>query len=69
VTITASDPSCAWTAVSNAGWLTITSAASGNGNGSIAFNAAPKSDGDGASRTGTLTVAGQTFTATQQGSD
>jgi Putative binding domain, N-terminal/Viral BACON domain len=66
VAITASDPTCSWTAVSNAGWLTITSPASGNGSGSIAFTAA--GDGDPGPRSGTLTVAGQTFTVTEQGS-
>jgi hypothetical protein len=54
---------CAWTAVSNAGWLTITSGASGSGSGSVGFsfaaNAAPST------RTGTLTIAGQSFSVTQ----
>jgi hypothetical protein len=53
---------CAWTAVSNAPWITITSAANGTGNGSAAFTVAPNT---GAARTGTLTVAGRTFTVTQ----
>src|SRR5207244_12688899 len=35
LSITASDPRCGWTATSNAGWLSITSAASGTGSGSI----------------------------------
>jgi hypothetical protein len=49
-------------------WLTITGPASGTGNGSIAFGAAPKNDGD-PTRTGTLTIAGQTFTVTEQSSN
>ncbi len=51
---------CAWTASSNASWLTTSS--SGNGNGTVAFNVAANS---GAARTGTITVGGQTFTVTQ----
>ena len=53
---------CAWAATSNAPWLTVTSGASGSGNGSVAFTIAANT---GAQRTGTLTVAGQTFTVTQ----
>jgi hypothetical protein len=53
---------CAWTAVSNASWLTITSGASSSGNGSVVYSAAINT---GAQRTGTLTVAGNTFTVTQ----
>jgi hypothetical protein len=57
---TASD--CAWTATSNAGWLTITSGTSGNGNGTTLFTVAGFG---GNTRTGTLTIAGQPFTITQ----
>jgi hypothetical protein len=53
---------CTWTAASNAPWLTITSGASGAGNGSVGFSAAANMAG---SRTGTLTIAGQIFTVTQ----
>ena len=53
---------CAWTASSNASWLTITSGASGTGNGSVGFNIAANT---GSARSGTLTVAGQTFTVNQ----
>lgn len=57
---------CAWNAVSNApSWLTITSPVSGTGNGQISYTAAAHS---GLSvRTGTITVAGQTFTVAQGG--
>ena len=55
---------CAWNATSNALWITITSGASGSGNGSVAFNVAANSTG--ADRTGTLTIAGQTFTVVQR---
>ncbi|HEY9464969.1 MAG TPA: BACON domain-containing carbohydrate-binding protein [Vicinamibacterales bacterium] len=53
---------CAWTAVSNAPWLTVTSGAAGTGNGTVAFSVAANT---GAARTGTLTIATQTFTVTQ----
>jgi hypothetical protein len=55
---------CTWNAINNANWLTITSAASGSGNGSVTFSAAANT---GPARTGTLTIAGQTFTVTQEG--
>ncbi len=55
---------CAWTAASNAAWITINSGASGNGNGTVNFTVAANT---GAQRTGTLTIAGQTFTVTQAG--
>jgi uncharacterized protein (TIGR03437 family) len=54
---------CAWTATSNDNWLTITSGASGNGNGSVGFSVAANTAAT--PRTGTLTVAGLTFTVTQ----
>ncbi len=53
---------CAWTAASNNNWLSITSGATGSGNGAVGFTAAANS---GPARTGTLTVAGQTFTVNQ----
>jgi Putative binding domain, N-terminal/Viral BACON domain len=53
---------CAWTASSNASWITVTSGASGTGNGRVGYLVLPNIGG---SRTGTLTVAGQTFTVSQ----
>ncbi|HKQ78305.1 MAG TPA: BACON domain-containing carbohydrate-binding protein, partial [Blastocatellia bacterium] len=54
---------CAWTATSNAAWLTISSGAAGNSSGVVNYSVAANT---GASqRTGTLTIAGQTFTVTQ----
>ncbi len=56
---------CDWTAVSNnASWLHITSSPSGKGNGTVGYSADVN---PGAQRTGTLTIAGQTFTVTQDG--
>jgi hypothetical protein len=54
---------CAWTAISNSSWITITSGASGNGNGAVSYLVAAYS---GDARSGTLTIAGQTFTVNQR---
>jgi hypothetical protein len=56
--------SCAWSANSNVSWLTITSASAGNGSGAVTFTVAANS---GSARSGTLTIAGQTFTVDQAG--
>ena len=53
---------CAWSAASNATWLSITSAANGSGDASVSFSASANT---GAARSGTLTVAGQTVTVSQ----
>jgi len=53
---------CTWTSTSNATWLTITSGANGTGNGAVGFSVAPNIV---TFRTGTLTIAGQTFTVNQ----
>jgi len=56
---------CTWTGVSNRSWLTVTGGASGSGNGTVAFSATANSGTS--SRTGTLTIAGQSFSVTQPG--
>ena len=59
---------CAWTASTNSGswdWIGISSGWSGSGNGTV--NYFVLANGSSSSRTGTLTIAGQTFTITQQG--
>ena len=53
---------CGWSAMSQAGWITISSGANGSGGGSVSFSVAPN---DGPMRTGTLSIAGHTFTVTQ----
>jgi hypothetical protein len=53
---------CAWTAVSNVGWITILSGASGSGNGTVTYSVASTSR----PRSGTMTIAGQTFTVMQK---
>ncbi|MEZ5351927.1 MAG: BACON domain-containing carbohydrate-binding protein [Bryobacteraceae bacterium] len=54
---------CPWTAVSNAPWITVTSGASGNGNGTVGYTVAGNTS---VQRVGTITIAGLTFTVTQQ---
>jgi len=61
--IQASSTSCSWTATSNDTWISITSAISGTGNGTVVFQVQPNMTG--LARTGTLTIAGQTFTVNQ----
>ena len=53
---------CAWTATSQAAWIVVTSGQSGAGNGSVAFRVTANTD---KKRTGTMTIAGRTFTVTQ----
>ena len=53
---------CAWSASSNSPWLTITSGSSGSGNGEVQYSATAAT---GPARSGTLTVAGRTFTLNQ----
>ena len=64
ISVTAST-GCAWTAVSNASWITITSGASGSGSGSVVYSVTANT-GTG-SRTGTLIIGDQTFTVSQAG--
>ena len=56
---------CAWTAASHAPWLTITAGTSGAGDGAVQISVA--ANGSSAARTGTATIAGQSFTVNQSG--
>ncbi|HLJ51095.1 MAG TPA: SBBP repeat-containing protein [Bryobacteraceae bacterium] len=64
VAVTCSASDAAWTASSNAPWVTITSMATGQGSGTVSYSIAANS---GASRSGNITIAGQTFTISQAG--
>jgi FG-GAP-like repeat/RHS Repeat len=55
---------CAWAAVSNSGFLSITGGASGNGNGTVTFSVAQNTTAS--PRSGTITAGGQTFTVNQR---
>lgn len=56
---------CAWTASSNASWLSVTAGSGGNGNGTVNYLVAVNSSTS--SRTGTLSIAGRTLTIVQAG--
>ena len=62
VAVTAGD-GCAWNAISNATWITVTSGASGTGSGTVQFSVDVNDKKN--PRTGTITIAGQTFTVSQ----
>jgi hypothetical protein len=62
VTVTTSN-GCDWTATSHASWIIITSGNSGSGSGTVGYSVA--ANGGTAKRTGTMTIAGQTFNVTQ----
>ncbi len=53
---------CAWTAVSNDTWITVTSGANGSANGTVGYSVAANT---GSARSGTITIAGKTFTVNQ----
>ncbi|HLJ46992.1 MAG TPA: BACON domain-containing carbohydrate-binding protein [Bryobacteraceae bacterium] len=63
VGVTSSATDAVWTAASNALWITITSGATGTGNGSVGYSVAGNNSVN--ARSGTLTIAGQTFTIMQ----
>jgi hypothetical protein len=60
------DAGVSWTAVSNAAWLTVNSS-SGVSNGTVNYSVAAYSGV--ITRSGTMTIAGKTFTASQTGAD
>ncbi len=53
---------CAWTAVSNVSWITILSGSKGSGNGTVTYSVASTTR----ARSGTMTIAGQTFIVRQK---
>jgi len=65
ITVTTTGSSCAWTAETASPFITILSGANGVGSGTVLI-AIPDND-TAAPRTGTVTIAGQTFTVTQAG--
>ncbi|MEA2174982.1 MAG: hypothetical protein QOD00_2574 [Blastocatellia bacterium] len=60
-----SSSGCNWVAVSNDGWMSITSGSAGAGNGTMTFTV---TQNPGAYRTGSITIAGQTLSVSQKGS-
>ena len=68
INVTATGSSCSWTAQSNEPWITITAGAKGTGNGIVSYSVAPNSptaNMGAPARSGTISVAGYTFTVNQ----
>jgi len=70
VTVTGTPAACAgsWTAVSQAEFISIDSGSSGSGAGPVTVNYSVSPNAKTGSRTGTMVIAGKTFTVTQDGS-
>lgn len=62
ITLAATNANCAWTATSNANWITVHTP-SGAGNGAVTYTVSANPDFT--ARTGTITVGGQTFSVAQ----
>ncbi|MCC7342989.1 MAG: hypothetical protein IT170_18045 [Bryobacterales bacterium] len=67
VGVTASAGNPAWTAASNDAWISVTNGPNYTGNAGVNYTVAANASND--PRTGTVTIAGQTFTVTQAGAD
>jgi PKD repeat protein len=65
INVMASPGSAAWTAASNDAWLTVTSPSPLSGSGVVYYQVSRNTTGQ--KRTGTMTIAGHTFTVTQSG--
>ncbi|MEP6916549.1 MAG: FG-GAP-like repeat-containing protein, partial [Acidobacteriota bacterium] len=63
VTLTASDPTCAWTAISHSEFITVTSPSVGTGTTTVAWSSGANTIAS--ARTGLISTAGLTFTITQ----
>jgi photosystem II stability/assembly factor-like uncharacterized protein len=60
--IVSTSPACSWTAVTNSSFINVTFGGAGSGNGTVNYQVAANT---GQSRIGTMTIAGYTFTVTQ----
>ena len=58
---------CTWSAASDRGWMTISSGASGTGNGAVTVNVTANPTD--AVRTGTLTIAGQSVSVREDSAE
>jgi hypothetical protein len=65
IAITASNSGCQWTAAPTPSWITLTSAASGTGNGTLSYSVSTNSDSS--PRLGYITVGGQWWQVVQKG--
>ena len=62
--IVSTQNNCSWNAASGASWINITGGSGGTGGGNVFYAVQPN---NGTTRTGTISVNGQTFTVTQNG--
>jgi C1A family cysteine protease len=60
-----SQSGCSWTATSGPSWVSITSGASGDGNGTVSYTVQPNPDPT--ARSATLNIAGMAYKVSQQG--
>ncbi len=63
LTVTTNLPTCSWAAVSWVPWVSVTSATTSLGSGSVSISVSPNSTG--AARSGNVQIAGQGFTVNQ----
>ena len=70
MTVTGGPAGClgSWSASSGSSWITITSGAGGSGSGSVTLGYAVASNPSSTSRSGSISIGGQTFTVNQSGS-
>jgi hypothetical protein len=61
------EQSCGWSAVSHNDWIKISGPTSGHGDGQIQYSVLPRGQNDHAVRTGTMTIASNLVTVTQDG--
>jgi hypothetical protein len=66
VTVSPTSGTCSWTATSNDTWILPTAGWAGKGNGTVSYLVYANTDTT--SRTGTMTIAGKTFTVKQKAS-
>jgi hypothetical protein len=67
VNLAASDTNCSWATFNTNGFIAITAGSSGSGSGTVSYAVAANSNTT--ARTGTLMIAGQSFTVTQASGD
>jgi hypothetical protein len=67
VNVTSTGSTCSWTAVSKSSFITVNSGSSGTGNGTVGFTVAANPNSG--QRTGTITIAGKTFSVSQDGTN
>lgn len=65
VSVSATPSTATWTATSNASWITITGGASGKGSQNVTYSIAANTTPT--ARSGSMTIAGLTYTVTQSG--